>query len=179
MIETERLILREWKPDDLAAMSAINQDSLVMQAYPSTLTEEETAAWIAAQIEHFNNYGFGIFACECKDTRELIGFIGFAVTDSIIENQSCIEIVWRLARASWGHGYAAEGARAIIEKAFTHWNVQEIVGFALKANIQSQRVMEKLGMIAGHTGNHPANYAADEHALYHLTYDAWNKQQRR
>ena len=72
-IETKRLLLREWQPDDLAVFTRINQEPRVLEFLPAPLSLEETAAWIDQIKKHFADHGFGLWAATLKDTGELIG----------------------------------------------------------------------------------------------------------
>ena len=56
------------------------------------------------------------------------------------------EIGWRFAREAWGHGYATEAARAVLERAFSELGLPEVVSFTTVANVRSRAVMERLGM---------------------------------
>ena len=61
--------------------------------------------------------------------------------------QPCVEIGWRLAFEHWGHGYATQGAKAVLEYGFNHAGLKEIVSFTLPANKRSIAVMEKIGIM--------------------------------
>jgi ribosomal-protein-alanine N-acetyltransferase len=57
-----------------------------------------------------------------------------------------VEIGWRLARAHWGKGYAAEAARAALDFGFAELRLDRIFAFTVPANERSRRVMERIGM---------------------------------
>jgi RimJ/RimL family protein N-acetyltransferase len=59
-----------------------------------------------------------------------------------------IEIAYKLARDSWGRGYATEAAHAVVDHAFDVLGIFQIVAFAFPANTGSRRVLEKVGMVA-------------------------------
>ena len=54
--------------------------------------------------------------------------------------------LWAVAREAWGHGYATEAARAVLEHAFSELGLPEVVSFTTVANVRSRAVMERLGM---------------------------------
>ena len=58
----------------------------------------------------------------------------------------CVEIGWRLGTEHWGHGYATEGARAVLGFGFEVLGLEEIVSFTVPHNVRSRRVMERIGM---------------------------------
>lgn len=154
-LATARLLLREWRDDDLAPYAALNADPAVMEHFPSTLNRQQSdemvgrmrAGWAA---------GFGLWAVEVSDPSPsaapldgaFIGFIGLAAPSWTASCTPCVEIGWRLARSAWGHGYAPEGARAVLAWAFEHVDLpgDEVVSFTTVANTKSRRVMEKIGM---------------------------------
>jgi RimJ/RimL family protein N-acetyltransferase len=78
-LETERLILRPWKQDDLLPFSQMVADPLVMEYFPSTLSSSEAEAFIETLKARFENNGFSFLATELKSNHEFIGFIGLNV----------------------------------------------------------------------------------------------------
>lgn len=65
-IETERLILRSWKPEDLPAFIAMNMDKRVMRHFPATLSEAETTAFYNRIQDEFDRDGRGLYAVGIK-----------------------------------------------------------------------------------------------------------------
>ena len=90
----------------------------------------------------------------------------------------CVEIGWRLAAEVWGRGLATEGARAVVEYAFTDLGLEELVSFTTVGNMRSRRVMEKLGMTrdADDDFDHPRlpeGHPLRRHVLYRLRREDW------
>ncbi len=146
MVETERLLLREWRAEDFDPFARMCADPRVMEFFPATLTLEETAAAMQRGRAHWERYGFGWWAAELKETGAFIGFIGLAVPAFEAHFTPCVEIGWRLAAEYWGHGLATEGARASLRYGFETLGLAEIVSFTTMRNVRSRRVMEKIGM---------------------------------
>jgi 3-dehydroquinate dehydratase/shikimate dehydrogenase len=146
MITTERLILRKWQSSDLGPFAAMNQDPLVMEYFPATLSIEETQAFISRIKRHFIQHGFGLWAVELKDSKEFIGFVGLSIPTFEAHFTPCVEIGWRLGSKYWGKGFAVEAAQAVLDKAFNQYGLTDIVSFTSERNLRSIRVMEKLGM---------------------------------
>lgn len=169
-IETERLILRDWKLEDLTPFSKMNQEPAVIEfLLPST--EEETATLVEAFQKNIEENGFSFFACELKSTNEFIGFIGVKKVPFYPHG---IEIGWRLAKEYWGKGYATEGARAVLHKSFTDYGFDELVSFTVRENVRSRRVMEKIGFAQDENGDFqhprlPKKHPLSWHVLYRLT----------
>jgi RimJ/RimL family protein N-acetyltransferase len=174
-IETERLLLRPWKPEDLPVLAAINQDAHVSEFFLTPLTPELTEqAVLRYQTAHHHD-GYGFLAAEHKASGELIGILGMQTMSLHIPGlpQPVVEIGWRLAYPHWGTGLATEGARAVIHYAFTVVHLPKVVAITSAINFRSRRVMEKLGMI--HRTNldfdHPQvtpGHALQKHVVYEL-----------
>jgi RimJ/RimL family protein N-acetyltransferase len=170
-IETARLILRRWRPDDVEPFAAMNADPRVMEFFRAVLTPAETktmVAWIERRIECD---GFGLWATELKSAKAFIGFIGLSAASDSLPFSPCVEIGWRLAFDYWGRGYAQEGARAAMAFGFDTVGLKEIVSFTTVQNVRSRHVMERIGMTYDrkddfeHPGL-PEHHPLRKHVLY-------------
>ena len=79
VIETARLILREYTPEDFEALFEILSDAETMQHYPKPYDAEMTKRWIERNLQNYQKYGFGIWAVILKETGKLIGDCGITV----------------------------------------------------------------------------------------------------
>ncbi len=77
MIETERLVLREWSETDILPFAEINRDEEVMKYFPKKLSYEDTVGFYDRIVREFAEYGYGLYAVELKQTGEFIGYTGF------------------------------------------------------------------------------------------------------
>jgi len=145
-LETERLILRRWRPSDREPFAKLNADSRVMQFFPRCLSREESQALVDRIEAHFEEHAFGLFAAELRETSSFIGFVGLSVPEFKAHFTPCVESGWRLAAEYWNRGLATEGARAVLKHAFENLGIEELVSFTVPANVPSRRVMEKIGM---------------------------------
>ena len=93
MLETERLILRNWCADDRQPFAEMNADSLVMEFMPATLSTSESDLLVEKIDNHIQTHGFGLFAAELRASHSFIGFIGL----SIPSFQARSTPVWRWA----------------------------------------------------------------------------------
>jgi len=75
--ETQRLIFRDWKEQDLKEFRIMNRDLMVMKYFPQTLTYQETDLFYRRIQDEFSDLGYGLYAVETKHNNEFIGFIGF------------------------------------------------------------------------------------------------------
>jgi len=145
-IETERLILREWRDEDLAPFARMNGDPLVMEFLPRVLDEKTTARHMKEFQKHFKVHGYGLYAVEIKETGEFAGFVGLNTVDFKSHFTPAIEIAWRLDYEYWGKGYGSEAAKAVIAHAFNGLGLRELVAFTVHDNARSRHLMEKIGM---------------------------------
>lgn len=177
-LRTPRLLLRPWRPEDLAPFAALNADPLVMEHFPGPLSAAESAALAEGIAAHFDRHGFGDWAVEVPGQAPFIGFIGLAVPRFQAPFTPCVEIGWRLASAHWGHGYASEGAAAALAFGFTRLALAEIVSFTVPANRRSIRVMERIGMERSPAEDFdhpqlPEGHPLRRHVLYRLSRARW------
>jgi RimJ/RimL family protein N-acetyltransferase len=173
MLETERLLLREWRDEDREPFVRMNAGPRVMEFFPATLTAAETDAMLERMRANFERRGFGWWAAELKESGAFIGFIGLAVPYFEAHFTPCVEIGWRLAAEYWGRGLATEGARATLRYGFEQLGLSEIVSFTSTQNVRSRRVMEKLGMTRNPADDfdHPRiaeGHPLRRHVLYRL-----------
>lgn len=160
-IETERLVLRRWRPDDVEPLAAI-------------LLHPEVAAWLGGgsrddvgllveRYEHsFEELGYGRYAVETRATGELVGRVGIMRQDGWTATPERDEVGWAVGRAHWGHGVATEAARAAIADGFERIGLERVLSWTLPENVASRRVMEKCGLaFGGH-----AEWGGLEHVWY-------------
>lgn len=179
-LRTERLLLRQWRDEDLEPFTALNSDPQVMQHFPRLLDRDATADIIERMQGHHDSCGFGYWPVELPGIAPFIGFVGLMITPFQAHFTPCIETAWRLARPYWGHGYATEGATASLAFAFDSIPVlDEVVAFAVLENQRSTRVMERLGMVRRPEDDfdHP-NLEEDSplrrHCLYRMPRTTWS-----
>jgi RimJ/RimL family protein N-acetyltransferase len=141
-VETARLHLRVFRPDDLDDLAALLDDPDVMRyvADGKPATREETALALDSIIRHWQSHGFGRWAVIDKESENFIGFGGLR---SLMGTP---EVVYHFAKAFWGRGLATELARASLRYGFEEHRFEQIVAVAVPENAASIHVMEKLGM---------------------------------
>ena len=168
-INTARLLLRRWRPEDREPYAALSADPAVMEHYPSVLSRAQAEARVDEIEAEFARVGFGRWAVEIPGESGFAGSIGLSVVSFEAAFTPCVEIGWRLARRFWGRGYATEGALAAVEVGFERLGLREIVSFTVPANARSIRVMEKIGMTFSGEFDHPElpeGHALRRHVLY-------------
>lgn len=172
-LQTDRLFLRRWRPDDRPPFAKLNRDPRVVEFLPGALTREQSDA-LADRIEaHFERHGFGLWAVEVPGVTPFAGFIGLSVPAFEAPFTPCVEVGWRLDADHWDRGYATEGARAALAFGFEWLRLEEILSFTVPANVRSRRVMEKVGMTRSPADDFdhpllPEGHPLRRHVLYRL-----------
>ncbi len=171
-IETNRLLLRQWKPADSEVYIAMNADKEVMEFFPSVLTAEQSLEQIERITKHIDEQGYGLFAVERKDNGAFIGFTGLSHPRFTEWFTPCIEIGWRIDKANWKKGFATEAAKACVRFGFEKLLLKEIYSFTSVHNVRSEQVMKKIGMQKVGEFDHPLvedGHYLKEHVLYTIT----------
>ena len=174
VLETERLLLRPYRDDDLGGLAALCADPVVMHHFPQTL-DRASSEKLAERIKaHFELHGFGPWSVEIKDTHMYAGFVGLMVPAFETHFTPCVEVGWRLARKYWGRGYATEAARVSLAFGFETVDCDEIVSMTVPGNRRSRAVMARLGMRRQAEDdfdhpNMPEGHKLRRHVLYRLS----------
>lgn len=143
--ETERLILREMRQSDLAALCKIMCDEEVMcAAYESAFRVEKVQGWLNRHLKRYEDYGFGLWAVVLKETNEMIGQCG--LTWQEWNGKEILEIGYLFQKAFWHKGYATEAAMACKEYAFSVLNASSVYSTIRDTHIASQNVAKRNGM---------------------------------
>lgn len=142
-IETERTIMRHLTIDDAGDFYALNLDQEVIKYTGDQAFESKQAAkTFLTNYDQYERYGVGRLAVIDKKTLKFIGWCGLKY--SLDKDE--YDIGFRFYRKYWNKGYATETATKIIEFGFKELKLTKIVGRAMKENIASIKVMEKIGM---------------------------------
>jgi len=143
-IETVRLHLRKFAPDDLDDFARLLADPSVMRYLGieagRPLSRAESESILNITIDAWAKYGYGRWAVVLRATGQLIGLCGFRAYGETPE------LMYLLAPAYWGQGYAYEAAHASLRYGFETLQSERIVAFTRPENAPSQRVLHKLGM---------------------------------
>ena len=149
MIETDRLLLRNWRDEDYDAFVAATNTPAVMRwlggaQEPAALRERLASRFTAWQEQR----GFTFWVVERQADGALLGFCGLKVADdagSPVEGD--YEAGWRFREDAWGRGYAKEAAIATLDFAFEKLGAERVVALTVSGNSPSWGLMERLGMI--------------------------------
>jgi ribosomal-protein-alanine N-acetyltransferase len=172
-LRTERLLLRRWRDGDREPFAVLNADAEVMRHFPAVLDRGLSDRMVEVIEAGFDLNGYGLWALEVRDTGEFIGFTGLQWIPFEAHFTPALEVGWRLARPAWGHGYATEAAREAVRFAFAEAGIAELVSMTVPANVRSQAVMRRLGMVRDPADDFdhprlPAGHPMRPHVLYRL-----------
>lgn len=143
-LETERLLLRPMLQADFDALLLIFTDPKVMDAFNHPpFTPEQMQRWLQRNLDHQNEYGYGLFSVILKENGELIGDCGLEQMDDM----NAAELGYDFRSAFWNLGYATEAACAVRDYAFDVRHLPQLISLIRVGNLASRRVAEKVGMI--------------------------------
>lgn len=173
-IQTERLRLRMWSPDDLDAYAPMVGDPDVMRHMATTLTPAQAEDQLLGFIRAWESGGVAHWAAEDRATGTLVGRIGLLHHDDWPHDPDTLEVGWLLASRFWGRGLATEGAWASLRYAFEELRAAEVISITLPANRRSRRVMERAGLTrAGHV-----RWRGHRHVWYAIDRGRWSERDR-
>lgn len=151
-LETERLTLRPFTADDVDLLCDLNADPAVMRyltgGRPTPRADVRDEILPGILDEYARHPGFGTFAAHVTATGEFIGWLELRPKDG---DERDVELGYRLRRAAWGRGYATEGARALVRKAFGELGVDRVWAETMAVNTPSRKVMERVGLTYART----------------------------
>ncbi|MCA1571508.1 MAG: GNAT family N-acetyltransferase [Chloroflexi bacterium] len=179
LLETERLILRRVTDADFDDLVELDSDQEVTRFITGGIPEFDEAmfqAWLS-QYERWPAYG--TFAAVERSSGRFLGWFHLRPEDGHDDEP---ELGYRLRRDASGQGYATEGSRALIDRAFSDLGATRVWAGALAVHTASRRVMEKSGLrfVRAFHGEWPFTIPGDEHGdvEYAITRDEWERDRR-
>jgi RimJ/RimL family protein N-acetyltransferase len=162
ILETERLIIKEWKLCDWQECQPLATDPRVLKYIPpyEPWSEERIRGFIKEAIELSKTRGWILWPMIHRQHGRLIGTCGFWHT--FLPD---IEIGWRMHPDYWGRGLMTEAASAVLPYGWERFDFPQVIAVAQTDNSQSIRIMHKLGMtfdkIFTHQGIEVVRYTVD------------------
>jgi RimJ/RimL family protein N-acetyltransferase len=145
-LQTQRLLLREWRVGDLEPCAAMNEHPAVAEFLARPYSRVRSAAFIAAMEASFDERGYGLWVLELAGEAPFVGCAGLLEVHDELPFAPAVELGWRLARPWWGRGLATEAASAAVRYAFDDLALGELVAYTASVNVRSRQVMERLEM---------------------------------
>ncbi|HWF44733.1 MAG TPA: GNAT family N-acetyltransferase [Candidatus Kapabacteria bacterium] len=144
MIETARLLLREYTLADVPALHRILSHATTMRFWPRPFTEANTQGWLERAVASYATNGFGRWAVILRETSEQIGDAGLMRLE--VNGKSEADLGYIILANYWRQGFGLEAARAALQFGVEKGE-RRIVANMAHDNIASQRVAERLGMV--------------------------------
>ena len=153
VLQTTRVLLREFTPQDADALALILSDPETMCYYPAPYDRAGVEQWIERNRQRYRHDGVGLWAMELTKTQEsevqndvqkIIGDCGIILQE--VEGERLYEIGYHLRRDFWGQGLATEAAIACRDWAFTHLKGDRLISLIRPENLPSRGVAERTGM---------------------------------
>lgn len=145
-METERLILRSWKYEDRKLFAEMNGSKTIMKYIPTTLSVDESNAFVDRINTEFEETGFGLYAVEIKETGEFIGYVGLHRFSFDTPFSPGREIGSRISDRFRHKGYATEASKACLSHAREKHLFNKLYSFTELPNMPSENVMKRIGM---------------------------------
>ncbi|MEP6853408.1 MAG: GNAT family N-acetyltransferase [bacterium] len=179
LLRTERLVLRKFTADDVDLLVELDSDREVMHYVTGgvpTSREDIVNDFLPAFLSYYDRHdGFGFWAALDRATGQFLGW--FHLRPAPEDPPDEVELGYRLRRAAWGRGYATEGSRALIAKAFTELGVRRVHAETMAVHQASRAVMERAGLRYARTFHQPWPYPIPGDELgdveYALTREEW------
>jgi RimJ/RimL family protein N-acetyltransferase len=146
-LATERLVLRRFtsSTSDVDRLVELDGDPLVMRyltgGVPTPRAEVEGRILPGFLRDYETFGGLGRWAADERSGGTFIGWFQLSP-----RSEGEYELGYRLRAAAWGKGYATEGARALVDKAFADLGAERVVAETMAVNAPSRRVMERVGL---------------------------------
>jgi RimJ/RimL family protein N-acetyltransferase len=147
VIETDRLVLRDWEEGDGDRFFEIMNTPAVMRHLGGVQDRETWEAALGRIMGFQRDFGHSFWLIERKPDGEMLGFCGLKrVNAGGTPMTGEFEVGWRLRESAWGKGYAKEAAIAALDLAFNRFDAPHVVALTVEANQDSQGLMKRLGM---------------------------------
>lgn len=146
ILETERLILREFSAEDAASLALVLSDPETMKYYPAPLDLAGTQQWIDRNLRRYADDGVGLWAMVLKTSGDMKMIGDCGIIRQQVDGEYLYEIGYHLQRDHWGQGFATEAAIACREWGFANLQVDRLISLIRPENIPSIRVAERNGM---------------------------------
>jgi RimJ/RimL family protein N-acetyltransferase len=179
-IRTERLRLRSWRMSDARRYQRACNTPAVMRWIGGVQTARQVRDDIAYFMASEAKNGFTYWVVERLSDGAFLGFVGL---DRIPE-QDCpfrgeVEVGWRLRESVWRKGFGFEAASAVLELAFSEFDVSRVVSRTEKGNKASNALMRKLGLKRRRAMDYAPSGFRSKFAVYSITAAQWRKHSKK
>jgi len=144
VLETSRLMLREFAPEDADALAQVISDPETMRYHPEPFDLPGVEDWIIRNRRRYETDGHGLWAMDLKSTGQMIGDCWITLQE--VDGQALPEIGYHLRRDLWGQGLATEAAKACRDHGFVKLGAGLLISLIRPENVPSCRVAQRNGM---------------------------------
>ena len=143
MIETQRLLLRQFTQEDLKAYHQVLKQKAVYKwlGKGTKITKEHVSRIINHDQTHWHRHQLGTWAVVLKASSQLIGHCGF----TMVKDLNQYELLYAFSPSFWGKGYATEACLVSIKWLHYHTDIDTIIALSYLNNQPSIHIIEKLG----------------------------------
>ena len=143
ILETNRLLLREFELNDKHSFFELNEDNDVIKyTGDKAFDSVQLAGKFLKTYTHYQQYGYGRWAVILKDDNTFAGWCGLKFTPATNE----VDLGYRFFKKYWNKGYATEAAIACIHYGFNQLQLKKIIGRVVNENVASIKVLINAGM---------------------------------
>ena len=143
ILETNRLLLRQFEISDADSFYELNLNpNVIKYTGNSAFKDIDEAKEFLENYSDYRRNGFGRWAVIEKSTNQFLGWCGLKYDEKLDET----DIGFRFFEHFWNQGFATESAKACIDYGFKELKLKTIVGRAMKENLASIKVLEKIGL---------------------------------
>lgn len=174
VLETERLILRPPTLADFEPWCEMMRDETTAKFIGGVQAPSQVWRSLMGMAGSWTLHGWAMFSVIEKDTGRWVGRLGPWTP----HGWPGTEVGWSLSRASWGKGYATEGATAAIDWAFDNLGWTEVIHCVDPDNTPSARVAERLGSSNQGPGRLPEPFGESQINIWGQTREAWRARRK-
>jgi RimJ/RimL family protein N-acetyltransferase len=170
---TEDLMLRQWRADDLASLTALFADpGFSWYPYRRARTPAEAADFVRRAQRHWDDRDIGVWAVADRADSDLLGYAGVTGIDAGTWGADW-EIGLRLAPPARGRGLGAQALTAALADVFGRIDADQVIATIEVGHTQSERLFRRVGMQASEQLPHPVFGTA--HTVMRLTRQRWQQ----
>jgi len=173
ILETSRLLLREFAPEDAESLARVICDAETMRYYPHPFDRAAADEWIARNLRRYHEHGHGLWAMVLKESGETIGDCGITLQSA--DGELLPEIGYHLRRDCWGKGLATGAARGCRDWGFANLPGDFLISLIRPENQPSWRVAERNGMTIWKQVVH----SGMPHNVYRIDRQTWERLQKK
>jgi [ribosomal protein S5]-alanine N-acetyltransferase len=141
---TSRLRAERLTPEHRSEIARMHRDPAVMATLGGLRDDAQTEAYLARNLKHWDEYGFGLWIVRDATNDRVAGRA--VVRHLLLEGTDEVEVGYGFYQEWWGRGLATEVARACVDLGYQRLGLPSLVALTLPTNLRSHRVLTKVGL---------------------------------